>query len=179
MWAAFKALTWQVKLAFSIGLLAILAALIGSTAYVSYQRGLNVSKIEIQKYETSVQRIQAAAAKIQSSVDVKSVIKYRDRVEYIDRVQYKTKTIVEQSVPEQFHFSKGWVYAYNQSVRGVELDPVLASDKSPASITDMRALADTIAPNNGICLTNQAKLDSLQQWIKDTDEGRKQATDSK
>lgn len=179
MWASFKLLTWQAKAGIIGVILAILLAIIGSTAYVSYNKGLNVSKVEISQYETKVQTLNAKLATAQGRVDTKVVTEYVDRKAYIDRVVYKTRTVVQSSVPEQFTFSKGWVYAYNQSVRGLELDPVLASDKTASSISDMRALADTIAPNNGICLANKQKADSLQQWIRETNETRDQINNSK
>lgn len=179
MWAAFKALTWQVKLGISIGLLAILAALIGSTAYVSYQKGLNVSKVEIQAYQTKVKDLNTKLATAQGKVDVKVVTEYKDRVAYVNRVVYKTRDVIRDSVPEQFTLSRGWIYAYNQSVRGLELDPALASDKTPSTVSEMRALADTIAPNNGICLANKAQLDSLQQWVTETEASRAQVTGNK
>lgn len=176
MWAAFKLLTWQAK-AGIIGLaLAILLVVIGSTAYVSYQKGLNVSKVEIQKYETKSQQLQAKLNKAQGKVDVQVVTQYKDRVQYVDRVVYQTRDVIRTSVVPQFKLSKGWIYAYNQSVQGLAVDPTLAADSSAASVSDVDALADTIAPNNGVCLANKAQLDSLQQWVRETEMIRHEVT---
>jgi len=169
MWTAFKLLTWKAKAGVFAAILAILLVLGGTISYVSYQKGLNVSRVEIGKYESNVNRILAAAQKIQRQVDVRVVTQYKDRVNTIDRIVYKTRTVVETTVPEQFNLSRGWIYAYNQSVQGLELDPAKASDKTASTVSEMRALAATIVPNNGICLINKAQLDSLQTWVRDTE----------
>jgi len=174
MWAAFKLLTWQAKAGIAVAVLAILLALVGSTAYVSYNKGLNVSKVEIAKYKGEAETLNKKLAVAQGKVDVRVVTEYKDRVNTIEKIVYKTRTVVGENVPEQFTFSRGWVYAYNQSVRGLELDPVLASDKTASPVSDLRALADTIVPNNGICLTNKQKADSLQTWIRETEASRAQ-----
>ena len=145
-------------------------------SYIGYQRGVNVAAVEIQRYQIASQRLQQAIQKAQTQVNERVVVQYKDRVSYIDRVVYKTKTVVEQSVPEQFSLSRGWIYAYNQSVLGLELDPTKASDATPSSVSEMRALSNTIAPNNGICLSNKAKADALQAWITQTEAARAKET---
>lgn len=176
MWQAFKALSIGAKLGIAFGIVALFAAIIGSTAYVSYNKGLNVSKVEIAKYEGKIQKLNSELKTAQGKVDVRVVTEYKDRVSYVDRVVYQTRDVIRDNVPEQFTLSKGWVYAYNQSIAGLPVDPVLAADKTPSSISEMRALADTIAPNNGVYLANKAQLDSLQKWIKDTEAARAQVT---
>jgi hypothetical protein len=176
MWSAFKLLSLKAKLGV-LGLLAIVAAsLLGSAYFIGYNKGVNIAAAEINRYQIAAQRIQNDVTRIQTEKNTVIVTKYRDRVEYVDRIQYKTRTIVEQSVPEQFNLSRGWIYAYNQSVRGLELDPTKAADATPSSVTEMRALAGTLIPNNGICLKNQALADSLQAWVKSTEATREEAT---
>jgi hypothetical protein len=175
VWAAFKLLSWKVK-AGLIGLaLAILLAVIGSTAYVSYQKGLNVSKVEIQKFQNKKQEVQTKFVTLQGKTDVQVVTQFKDRVSYVDRIVYKTRDVVRDSVPQQFNFSRGWIYAYNQSVQGLEVDPLLAADKTPAPVSDVEALAGTIVPNNGICLSTKAQLEALQKWQLDTEANRAEA----
>ena len=154
----------------------VLAAIIGSTATVSYQRGLNVSKVEIQKYQTKVAQLQSKLDQKQGTTDVKIVTEYKDRVAYVDRVVYKTRDVIRDNVVPQFKLSKGWIYSYNQSVQGLEVDPVLAANGSAASVSDVDALADTIVPNNGVCLANKAQLDKLQQWVRETEANRAEVT---
>lgn len=178
MWAAFKALTWQVKAGVLVGVVAILIALLGSTYFVAYQKGVNVAAAQISRYELASQRLQNSIQNRQTKTDVKIVTEYKDRVAYVDRVVYKTRTIVEQSVPEQFKLSNGWIYVYNQSVAGNEPRADLASDAAASSFTDKVAL-QRISENNGICLANKAQLDSLQQWIRETEANRKEAVNEK
>ena len=173
MFAAFKLIGWQVKL----GILVALLAIMGALYYVGYTKGENVSRVEIAKYEGKIKGLNADLAKAQGKVDVQIVTQYKDRLQYVDRVVTKTRTVVEQSVPEQFQLSKGWVYAYNQSVLGLVVDPVLASDVAPSTSTERRALAGTIVPNNGICLANAEQLKALQQWTLDSQAAREKVND--
>lgn len=176
MWAAFKLLPIGTKIGIAIAILGLLAAAIGGTYYVAYNKGLNVSKLEIAEYKKESEKLRADLSKADGKTTVKVVTEYKDRVHYIDRVVTQTKTVIRDSVPQQFKFSKGWVYAYNQSVRGLPLDPTLASDATPASVSDVEALADTIAPNNGICLANKEQLISLQKWIREVEKNREEIT---
>ena len=175
MFAALKLIGWQAKLGIAIGLLALFA----SVYFIGYTKGENISKVAISQYETKVQKLNGELATAQGKVDVQIVTKYVDKISYIDRVAYKTKTVVEKSVPEQFNLSKGWIYAYNQSVLGLDVDPSLASDPTPSSVSEMRALADTIIPNNSKYHTTTAKLEALQSWIEETEKARAEVTHEK
>lgn len=166
MWAAFKALSWGGKALVLAAILAILA----SCYYVGLDRGKNISKVEIQRYQTEKQKLIAERNAAQAKIDIRYVTEYKDRVQYVDRVVTKTRTVVEQSVPEQFTLSRGWIYAYNQSILGLDVDPAKASDATPSTTSEMRALADTIVPNNGIYLSTKAQLEALQAWIRATNE---------
>ena len=171
----FKSIGWQLKLGILMGLLVILA----SIYYIGYTKGINVSKVAIAQYETKVQKLNSKLASTQGKVDVQIITKYKDRISYIDKIQTKTITIVKSSVPEQFRLSKGWIYSYNQSVLGLEIDPILASDSNASSISEMKALADTIIPNNGKYLSTAAKLEVLQNWIIETEKSRGEITNEK
>ena len=173
MFAAFKLIGWQVKL----GILVALLAIMGAIYYVGYTKGENVSRVEIAKYEGKVEKLNADLAKAQGKVYVQIVTQYKDRLQYVDRVITKTRTVVEQSVPEQFKFSKGWVYSFNQSILGLDVDPKLASNEEASSVSDMRALSRTIIPNNGVCLSNAEQLKALQQWTLDSQAAREKVNE--
>lgn len=179
MWAAFKLLPVASKLTLIGVIIAAFFLTIGSTYYVAYNKGLNVATVQLERYQAASARLMAAINKSQSIVNERVLVRYVDRVQYVDRTVTQTKTVVRDSVPVQFKFSKGWIYAYNQSVKGAPLDPVLASDASPATVSDVDALADTIVPNNGVCLANQAQLDELQAFVRESNEARKQAISSR
>jgi hypothetical protein len=175
MFKIFKLIGWKVNLGLLIGLLIAFA----SVYYIGYTKGENLSKIAISQYETKVQKLNADLANAQGKVDIQIITKYKDRVIYIDRVEYKTRTIVEQAIPEQYYLSKGWVYAYNQSILGLDPDPMLASDDSPSGITDKQALVETIIPNNFKSHQNAATLEGLQNWVIESEKARKEVTNEK
>jgi hypothetical protein len=173
MFEAFKALSIGTKLGIAFGFIVLLLSIVGSTAYVSYNKGLNVSKLEIQSYKADVANLNSRLKTAQGKVDVKVITEYKDRINYVDRVTYKTKTVVETIIKDnmvpQFNLSKGWIYVYNQSALGLEVDPVLAADSTPSTVTEMQALADTIVPNNGRYLSVKAQLEALQSWVTNTE----------
>lgn len=172
MWAAFKALGISAKLL----VIGAIIALFASTYFIGKNNGENTSRVEIAQYEGKVADLNRRLIIEQGKVDVKVVTKYVERVAYVDRVVYKNRDIVRTVVPEQFAFSKGWVHAYNQSVLGRPIDPILAGDATPSTTSDMRALADTILPNNGICLATAEQLRSLQQLITEREAAREEIT---
>jgi hypothetical protein len=178
MWGLLKALPLASKLTLAGAILAALLLTIGSTYYVAYNKGLNVSALAIERYQTSSAKLMAAITKSQGIVRERRLVSYVDRVKVIDNTIVQTRTIVRDSVPQQFKFSRGWIYSYNQSVKNLPVDPVLASDATPATVSDVDALADTIVPNNGRCLVNKARLDELQAFVRESDEVRKQAVNS-
>jgi len=174
MLAAFKLLSWKLKLGWIAAILLVIGVAGGSMYYVAYNKGLNKSELIVAQYEKRLSELREQVIAAQAQVDVKIRRDYTDRVQFVDRVVEKTTEVVVERVPEQFTLSKGWIYAYNQSIRGLELDPSLASDNTPSSVSEMRALAGTIAPNNGVCLANTAQLNSLQQWIRETEAVREE-----
>lgn len=172
MWKKFKV---------GIIVLLIIAALGGIGKFIydqGYSKGVNVAAYQISRYELASVKLKNKLATAQASVDTRVITQYRDRVEYVDRVKTKTQTVVRESVPEQFKLSKGWVYAYNQSVAGAEPDAFKASDPDPSNTSDRSGLL-AITANNGICLANQAQLDSLQQWVRETEASRKEIVGEK
>jgi hypothetical protein len=161
MFALFKGVSLGAKLGIVLGIVLLFAA----TWYIGYTKGSNISKVEIAKYEGRVNKLNADLATAHGKVDVRVVTEYKDRVNTIDHTVYQTRDVIRTKVVPQFNFSKGWVYAYNQSVLGLPVDPTLASDASPSPTSDLVALLDTLVPNNGICLANSAQLAALQQTI--------------
>lgn len=164
MWGAFKALSLASKL-FVLGLI---LAVLASVAALGYQKGSHRADLEIVKYEQKLANLTAEQAKEQAKVDVRVVTEYVDRVNTVERIVYKNRDVIVNSVPEQFVLTRGWVYAYNASLAGIEIDPVLAADETPTSITEMQALANNLAPNNAVCRANILHVEALQKWIKET-----------
>lgn len=178
MWAAFKALSLGTKIGVAIGILSLLIAAIGSSYVIGYNKGVNIAELELVRFQAAAAQINTQIKTIQGKSTVRLVTEYKDRIQYVDRVVTKTRTIVEQSVPEQYKLSNGWVYAYNQSVAGAELDPAKAADPVESNTSDRSALL-TITKNNGICISNEAQLTSLQAWIIQMEKDRKEALGEK
>jgi hypothetical protein len=169
MWLAIKALSWKIKLSVFALIVAAILAMGAATYTIAYQKGLNLSKIEIANYEKEKAELQSRLDQAQGKIDVVSVIKYKDRIKTVDNIIYKNKDVIVEVLKPQFELSKGWVYAYNQSVLGTSLDAKKAADTEASKVTDVEALANTILPNIGICQANAEQLGSLQKWIRDTE----------
>lgn len=162
MFAAIKLIPFGAKIGILIAFLAALAGLY----YVGYNKGLNVSEVAIAQYETKVSKLNEKLATKGGEVRVETVTKYLKGETVAGQTVYRTRTVVQTVVPEQYTLSKGWVYAYNQSVLGAETDPVLAGDATPSDVTDKQAL-EVITDNNAISLANARQLDSLTGYLED------------
>lgn len=167
MLTAFKLLSWKVKLGIFAGILVLMAALVGSTYYIAYNKGLNVSAVEIANYEKDLAKLEGDLARARAEVDVRVVTDYVTRTETIKGDTIRVVDTITEYVPiqEEFRLSSGWVNAYNSSVTREELSAQAASDTTPATLTNPAILA-IIAENNGIAHENAQKLTSLQEWIR-------------
>jgi hypothetical protein len=175
MWAALKATSIGVKIGMLIAILAAFAAV----AMIGYNKGLNVSKIEILNYKNASLVLASRLNKAQGQVDVKVVTEYKDRVSVVKETEYKNRDVIRTKVVGFNLLTKGWVYAYNQSVLGLPIDPTLAADATPSTTNELLALSETISPNNSVALENRAQLEALQAWIRETEAARKETVNEK
>jgi hypothetical protein len=173
MWTAFKLLPISVKIGWLVGLLVAFSALFGSVAYTFYQKGLNVSKVEISQYETKNQELENKLVVANGKVITKVVDRVVPEVKYIEKVRTVNHETIKERVVHQFNLSCGWVYSYNQSVQGLEIDPVKAANATECPVAETFAL-DIINDNNGIALTNAKYMEALQAILKGEREAREE-----
>lgn len=173
IWTGFKALSLGMKFALIGGIMAFLLALSGGIYFAGYTKGNNNSKIAVANYEKKSAELSAKIKAVHNTVDTKTVTKYLKGEVIAGATVVKNHYIIKEHVPEQFKFSNGWVYAYNQSVNGLDIDSVKASDDTPSWISDRTGL-DYIHQNNGLANSNAKQLDSLIENIKE----REAATDA-
>jgi hypothetical protein len=164
MWAAFRLLPLGMKAVFIGGFLALLLAVGGGLYWAGYTKGNNNSKVAIAQYEAKKSDKQNKITTVVGKADVVQVVKYKDRVQIVEHTTTVNHDVIKYRVPEQFHFSNGWVYAYNQSLQGLEIDPMKASDASASWVSDRTGL-DYINTNNGIQAGNAVQLDALIDTI--------------
>lgn len=147
----------------SIG--ALLVIFSGATTIYSkgYTNGENVSKVALQTYENQVLKLREEVKTAQGKITQKVITEFVELEKERERIVYVNRPVIEENVPEQHLLSKGWVYAHNQTALGRPIDPVLASDNTPAMVTDVDALG-TIAENNNQCIANADRLEALQKW---------------
>ena len=175
MWAAFKALSLGAK----AGILIAAVALLLAVSAISYNKGLSVSALEIEKYKNASLVLAKRLNEAQGKVNVRVVTEYQDRIQVVRETEYKNRDVIRTKVVGSNLLTKGWVYAYNQSVLGLPIDPNLAADATPASVSELEALAGTIAPNNAVALENRAQLEALQNWIRETEKARQETLNEK
>jgi len=155
--------------------LALIAGLGFTISTVAYNKGLNVSKVEIQKYEGKVKDLNTKLVIEQGKITTKIVTQYVDRYIEREKVIYKNRDVIVSSVPEQFTFSKGWIYAHNQSALDKDIDPKLAANAESSGVTDRSGLS-IISDNNGICNQNADQLEALQEWIRQNEKATNSIT---
>ena len=175
MWGAFKALSMGAKAGILIAVVAVLLAV----SAISYNKGLSVSALEVEKYKGASLVLAKRLNKAQGEVAVRVVTEYKDRVQVVRETEYKNRDVIRTRVVGSNLLTKGWVHAYNSSILGLPIDPTLAADATPASVSELEALAGTIAPNNAVALENRAQLDALQKWIRETEAARTEVVNEK
>lgn len=163
----FKGLPIVSKIGIAIGVLIALMSILGGIYYTGYTKGKNISKVAIAEYKGKVQALNVKLEKADGKTTIKYLTRYQDRTKVIEETVYKNRDVIKYKVPEQFKFSQGWVYAYNQSIFGLPIDPAQAAVDDASNVTDRVGL-DTINHNNGIALLNAAQLDELSGWVKET-----------
>lgn len=153
---------------------AALAIAIGATYQIAYNKGLNVSKVEIAQYQGKVEKLGKELITAQGKVTTVIQTEYLDRVVERDRIVYKNRDIIVTQVPEQYTLSQGWVYAHDEAALGRQIDPTMAANTNPSGITD-RAALNLVADNYGnVCRANADQLTSLQAWIRQQKEANEQ-----
>lgn len=164
--------TLKAKLVAGAVLVATLAFVgVGSCTY-GYTKGnaegKAVSSKVISDYQKKITNLNAKLLTAQSATNTKIVTEYVDKYIVREKIVYKNNEVIVNVVPETFNLSAGWVYSYNQSTSGQPIDPSVAKDATPSSVSDREGLV-TIASNNSICLANTDQLIALQTWIKETE----------
>lgn len=178
MWAGFKVLSLGAKAAVIGSILAVLLAILGTSYYVGYNKGHTESKLAISQYEGKVKDLTIKLGQAEGKVRVDTVTKYLQGETVAGETVYKTRTVVETKVVPQHVLSKGWIYTYNQSVAGAEVDPNLAADPTPSGVVDRDALL-TIVDNNATSLANARQLDALIGYENDLERARENAINGK
>ncbi len=160
-----KIAQYKTKLIVAGAVLAALAIAVSSTYYVAYNKGLNVSKVEITQYEGQVQGLRAELTAAQGKVTTEIQTVYLDRVVERERIVYRNRDVIITQVPEQYILSRGWVYAHDQAALGRPIDSGIAANTEPSEVTDRSAL-NLVADNYGtVCRANTDQLTALQSWI--------------
>ena len=171
-------LKWKAKIIAGVAILAALAIAIFAAHQIGYTKGENLSKVAIERYQKEKETLNKQLAEEQAKVDVRTVTEYVTQREVQTKVEYRNRDIIRNipTQPGEKNLSEGWVYAYNQSVVGAEIDFDLANVTRESKIPSVKAL-DTIAENNAISNRNSAKLEALQSWIKESEKTRNEVTD--
>lgn len=162
IWAA----KFKMQLIAGAAVLVALVIAVGAAHQIGYNKGLNVSEVEINRYKGAVAILAERLVKEQGKVTTKIQTEYLDRVVERQRIVYVNRDVIVDRVPEQFVLSQGWVYAHDQAALGREIDPDIAANAFPSDFSD-RTVLQLVADNYGkVCLANADQLESLQTWIR-------------
>lgn len=167
MWSAFKLVPFKIKLLIGVLFLAFIGAVAFGSMQVGLTKGRAESKVAIAQYETKLSDLRAKISEKQTVTDTKIVTKYITDVKEVEKIIYRNRDVIKTVVPEKYYLTKGWLYAYNQSVRGLPIDAVLAANDEDSGIIDSVGL-ETINDNNGKCIAREAQITGLQDWINET-----------
>jgi len=144
---------------------------------IAYNRGLNVSAVEIASYESRVQNLNAQLRDATGKVTERIVTEYLTDVVERERIVYRNRDVIVTQVPEQYTLSQGWIDAHDQSALGNPIDPEIAANAFPSAYTDAVAL-QTINDNYAICQANLSQLTALQNWTREIREVTDEVVDN-
>jgi hypothetical protein len=145
--------------------LAVLAIAFGATYNIAYNKGLNVSQVQIAEYQGKVQKLNSDLKAAQGKVTTRIQTQYLDRVVERERIVYRNRDVIVTQVPEQYILSQGWVDAHDASARGKMLEPEIAANAFPSGYSD-REILEIVTSNYGeVCRANADQLTALQTWV--------------
>jgi len=166
MWTLFKALPTAVKLGWIIGLLISISAIIGGTYYAGYNKGVNISALEIEEFKTKSVQLQNQLDNVVTKVDTKYIVKYIEKKVYIKEKADQLEQTIETVFVPTSEMTFGWVHGYNSSISGVDVTPADIANTAPSGFTDKDVLL-VATSNNKICLDYKNNLTSLQDLVKE------------
>lgn len=147
------------------GVLLLLATLFGSGYFIGLNKGKGISATEIGRYEGKISELRGQAAiKVTSSND-RVVTQYVDRVVHDDQVLVQNRDVVKWKVVNrdiEKSVTCGWIYAHNQAVAQLPIDPELAADPESCGVLD-NAVLDQVIVNYNIANKNSDQLRALQE----------------
>jgi hypothetical protein len=132
---------------------------------LGYHKGSSNAEADYELKLAKANEAYAVLEKQKNEVVEKIVTKYVDKIVYVTKWRTNNVTLT-QTVPTDCSLNNGWVHVHDASVQGRTADATSASDGTSSGIETNQALG-TIVENYGICAENAAKLESLQQYVKD------------
>lgn len=140
------------------------------TSRIYYAKGVNVSKVAVEKYQKQVLDLQLKVNKASGEVATKVVTQYRDRIIQNDKIVYKNGQVITKYVPnptdptgKMINVPAGWVYAHDQAAKGLEIDPAKASVTTPTTVTYSQAL-QIVSENYGTFYNLVAQVKGWQNY---------------
>jgi plasmid maintenance system antidote protein VapI len=157
--------------------IALVASLLGFTYYKGYSKGRARADTEVAAYVTKLTEKALIIERQQARINELVNDSTHDK---IDTVKVRVAHNVPVPVPGptvylpdtttrslRVELPIGWVSVHNASARNDNADSALAANAEASGVTPNDALR-FIVQNYGVCQENAIRLESLQNWIKQT-----------
>lgn len=170
--SSFSLTGWIPKL---IGLgLVLLVLAIGAAAiyYVAYNKGENISKVEIEKFQKELAEVNARQIQREARVTERVIERYYNTRVERQPIIYNNREVIRTSVPEGSRITRGAEYAHDQSAKGEYIDPTKASDARPSD-TNERELIGVVNENYDLARANADRQNALIDWIEQQQKAQK------
>ncbi len=169
--------TWKTKLGIGLAILVALGIALFAAYKIGYSKGENISAVEISKFQKEKAELQTKVVQAQAKVDTRVVTQYVTKIAYQDKIVYRNRDIIRTVIKDRpLHetVSNGWVYAHNQSVLGLEIDPIKAEDPLASGFLDS-VILERVTDNYAIGNKAITQLEALQQWITESWKAKNEA----
>lgn len=155
--------SWIPKL-IGLGVVLLLLA-VGAAAiyYVAYNKGTNVSKVEVEKFQKEVAELNARQIEREAKVSERVIERYYNTRVERQPIIYRNQEIIRTIVPEGNRVSRGLVHAHDQSAKGGPIDPEKAADTKPSDTTE-RGLLGVVNENYDLSRANSDRYNALIDW---------------
>lgn len=158
------------------GMAVVALALVSGIYYKGYSSGKEKGLEQVAAFVAKSATQQLAIQRAQNTIAQLSVENLLKKVDTI-HVRGTKNVAIASTVPDpviitvhdtvRVELSLGWVSVYSASARGFDADTADSSNGTASGITANDALRHTVQ-NFTVCRENAARLDALQNWIKQT-----------
>ena len=139
-------------------------SLIAGAYFYGHHEGNLESRVAIANFATAKAKSDAVYELQIDQAKNNILVKYVDQYHTTTETHYVNQQAIENSVPDKYILTNGWVSTHDHSATDTAIDSTAAADATPSGVTADQAL--TIIDNNyAKCRNTASELTALQDLV--------------